>query len=287
MVMKALFRKHQARAVAGLLSGLLLVAMASAQAAKDEEPDSVELETLTVEGKTLEFTHSEIVEIKNRIVAIGLSTPKTCLAEKAGLLVCRPYTIPGSHLKGIRCQTNEQICKAQRALAHAFANPENSTTTNGGGEAGSAPTSAFQLGKVTATNSNLLYSERTSYTKIKKAIAALPGRPEDNLEILDAMLDGWPSDQKHPDEATLRNFARAYIAVGEIGDRMDPLVKKALSRNEQQSIIAREDDAMENAIKAAGLELKQYNRLSEMSQRFTTLRHRLRQFITEERAKRS
>jgi len=61
------------------LGGLVLTLSASGiLAAQEPDHDTVGLETLTIEGKTLEFTKAQIEEIKTRIVAIGMQNPKSC-----------------------------------------------------------------------------------------------------------------------------------------------------------------------------------------------------------------
>ena len=182
---------------------------------------------------------------------------------------------PNSHLKIVRCTSNESICTSEKSIQLQGSNPDNY-----------GPEGVFALNKLTLQFPQLLYTERTSATKIKKAIAALPGRPEDNVEILDAMLDGWPAGKKHPDDTTLKAFAKAYLAVGKIGAEMDPMIAKASTGTEKQALINREDDAMEAAIKAAGLGLAKYNELSELSGHYRTLQQRMKNYIAEERQRR-
>lgn len=227
----------------------------------DNEDIAVDLGVMSVEGRKQ--------ELALRMVKLAFERSPSNRAEDLDKVVCWVDKKKGSHMNHLFCGTNRARFRMGRAGQASFNELIRTFRPKAGGpkEPMVAPPS---------TNNMIFMSDQPVTEGQMEAMSKRLGPSSLNYEILKRAAKGHPMPDDLPNQTELDAFLEAFTSVREIRRDFDPRINDAPPADRRR-LQEDADQRMIAAIKDAGLTVERYNRISDLTGRYESLRGYLHQ----------
>lgn len=209
---------------------------------------------------TMELPDMEVRDRKRelalRLIKSGLDAPRSTKHEHRDRMYCWFDKATGSRLTYLYCASNRALNAESRLWQGLF--------TDGSVAAG------------TLRDRRHIYRSRFPVNRgeVNEALARL-GPSDVNEEIVNQAMHGAPLPENLPDTAEFDGFVAALAQVRRIRAETGAALA-GKSPDERRAIVERGDRSMAAAIREAGLSVRRYNQISDLVERFESLRDRVR-----------